>query len=155
MDSVEHVRQYLRQFGAENRIIEFTVSSATVSLAAQALACEEGRIAKTLSFMADSQPVFIVAAGNRRIDNGRFKQYFGCKAKMMTAEQLASLTGLHFGGVCPFALPDSIHVYLDQSLQSWDIVYPAAGNEASAVRVTPDELFRFSRAQAWIDVCKD
>lgn len=154
MSSTAHVREYLRQFDAEDRVIEFDVSSATVELAAKALGCEPGRIAKTLSFMAGDQPVFVVAAGDCRIDNPKYKARFGGKAKMMTAEQLESLTGLHFGGVCPFGLPDTVQVYLDESLRAYDIVYPAAGTESSAVRVTPDELERFSRAAAWVDVCK-
>ncbi|MBQ8159861.1 MAG: YbaK/EbsC family protein [Clostridia bacterium] len=154
MDSVEHVRRYLSQFGAEDRVIEFTVSSATVALAAQALGCEEGRIAKTLSFMAGTEPVLIVAAGDQRIDNRKYKARFGTKARMMRAEELEALTGLHFGGVCPFDIPDTVSIYLDESLRAWDIVYPAAGNEASAVRVTPEELERFSGAKGWVDVCK-
>lgn len=146
--------QYLSARGYGDRVQTFTVSSATVELAAQALGCEHGRIAKTLSFMAGEQAVFIVAAGDIRIDNSKYKQLFATKAKMMTAEQLDALTGLHFGGVCPFALPEAVDVYLDVSLQAYDIVYPAAGTESSAVRVTPEELFRFSRAKGWIDVGK-
>lgn len=154
MTSIEKVREYLRGFNAEDRVQEFEVSSATVELAAQALGCEPGRIAKTLSFMAGEQPVFIVAAGDVRIDNHKYKECFGAKAKMMTAEQLETLTGLHFGGVCPFALPEAVDVYLDVSLKAYDIVYPAAGSENSAVRVTPEELERFSRAKGWVDVGK-
>ena len=154
MSSTQHVRKYLRAFGAEDRVQEFDVSSATVELAARALGCEPGRIAKTLSFMAGDQPVFIVAAGDIRIDNRKFKDFFGVKAKMMTAEQLGTLSGLHFGGVCPFGLPEIIQVYLDESLKAYDIVYPAAGTENSAVRVTPEELFVFSHAIGWIDVGK-
>lgn len=154
MTSIEKVRAYLRGFDAEDRVQEFEVSSATVELAAKALGCEPGRIAKTLSFMAGEQPVFIVAAGDVRIDNHKYKERFGAKAKMMTAEQLDALTGLHFGGVCPFALPDAVDVYLDVSLKAYDVVYPAAGTESSAVRVTPEELERFSRAKGWVDVGK-
>lgn len=154
MDDTRHVREALSAFGAEDRVIEFEVSSATVALAAQALGCEEGRIAKTLSFMAGDEPVFVVAAGDRRIDNRKYKERFGAKAKMMTAEQLEGFTGLHFGGVCPFGLPDTVPVYLDESLRAWDIVYPAAGTERSAVRVTPEELETFSRARGWVDVTK-
>lgn len=153
--SVEAVRNYLRQFHAESRVIEFDVSSATVALAAQALHCESGRIAKTLSFMVGDQPILIVAAGDCRIDNHKYKQCFGTKAKMMTAEELDRFTGLHFGGVCPFAIPDGVDIYLDESLRAYDIVYPAAGSDNSAVKVTPQELERFSRAKAWVDVGKD
>ena len=154
MDTTQHVREYLRGFDAEDRVIEFTVSSATVTLAAQALGCEEGRIAKTLSFMAGEEPVFVVAAGDQKIDNSKYKKQFGTKAKMMTAEQLESIAGLHFGGVCPFGLPENVPVYLDESLKAWDVVYPAAGTEASAVRVTPQELEVFSKAKGWVDVTK-
>lgn len=153
--SVEGVRTYLKQFGAEDRVREFDVSSATVALAAQALGCEPGRIAKTLSFMVGDQPILIVAAGDCRIDNHRYKQRFGVKAKMMTAEEIDRFTGLHFGGVCPFGIPDGVDIYLDESLRAYDIVYPAAGSDNSAVKVTPAELERFSRAKAWIDVGKE
>lgn len=155
MTSIEHVREYLKQFGAEERVLEFDVSSATVELAAQALGCESGRIAKTLSFMAGEQPVFIVAAGDCRIDNRKYKQQFGCKARMMTAEELESLTGLHFGGVCPFGLPEAVAVYLDVSLRAYDHVYPACGSSNSAIRVTCEELERFSRCRGWVDVGKE
>jgi len=154
MDSVAHVRDYLAQYDASDRVIEFTVSSATVELAARALNCEPGRIAKTLSFMAGDRPIFLVAAGDRRIDNGKYKHTFSAKARMMTAEELESLTGLHFGGVCPFDLPEPAEVWLDESLKAYDIVYPAAGNEASAVRLTPEELEIWSRARGWCDVTK-
>lgn len=152
--SVDHVREYLRQFNAQDRILEFDVSSATVELAAQALHCEPGRIAKTLSFMVDEEPILIVFGGEARIDNRKYKQQFGCKAKMMTAEELDRFTGLHFGGVCPFGIPENVAIYLDESLRLYDPIYPAAGSENSAVRVTCDELERFSRAKGWIDVGK-
>ncbi len=155
MASTARVREYLRRFGAEDRVIEFEVSSATVSLAAEALGCEEGRIAKTLSFMAGEQPVLIVAAGDRRVDNGKFKRTFGAKGRMMTAEQLEAFTGLHFGGVCPFDIPADVGVYLDESLRKWDVVYPAAGTENSAVRLTVEELERYCLARGWVDVCKE
>ena len=154
MDTTAHVREYLRQFGAEDRVIEFTVSSATVALAAQALGCEAGRIAKTLSFMAGDQPLMIVAAGDRKIDNRKFKDRFHAKATMMSAEQLEGFTGLHFGGVCPFGLPENVPVWLDESLRAWDPLYPAAGTPSSAVRLSIEELERFSRAAGWVDVCK-
>ena len=154
MTPIERVRACLGAFGAEDRVIEFSVSSAMVELAAQALSCEPDRIAKTLSFMAGDRPVLIVCAGAHRIDNAKYKQRFGCKARMMTAEELERTTGLHFGGVCPFALPEDVEVWLDESLRAYDIVYPAAGSENSAVRLTPEELERFSRARGWVDVTK-
>ena len=152
--SVDHVREYLKQFQAEDRVLEFTVSSATVELAAAALNCEPGRIAKTLSFMVNDTPILIVFAGDARIDNPKYKHHFGVKARMMSAEQIEQYTGLHFGGVCPFGIPESIAIYLDESLRRFDPVYPAAGSSNSAVRVSCDELEQFSRAKGWINVSK-
>ena len=153
--SVDHVRDYLRQFGAQDRILEFEVSSATVALAAEALHCEPGRIAKTLSFMAGEQPMLIVFAGDARIDNRKYKDRFGVKAKMMTAEEIEGLTGLHFGGVCPFGIPETIDIYLDESLKRFDPVYPACGSSNSAIELTLEELERFSKARGWVDVGKE
>lgn len=152
--SVDHVREYLMQFDAEDRVLEFDVSSATVELAAAALHCEPGRIAKTLSFMVNDTPILIVFAGDARIDNPKYKHHFGAKAKMMTAEQIEQYTGLHFGGVCPFGIPENIAIYLDESLKRFDPVYPAAGSSNSAVRVSCKELEKFSRAKGWISVSK-
>ena len=153
--SVDHVREYLAQFGAQDRILEFDVSSATVALAAEALHCEPGRIAKTLSLMAGDQPLLIVFAGDARIDNRKYKDRFGVKARMMTAEEIERLTGLHFGGVCPFGIPETIDIYLDVSLRRFDPVYPACGSDNSAIEVTLEELERFSRAKGWVDVGKE
>ena len=152
--SVAHVKEYLAQFGAADRVMEFDVSSATVELAAAALGCEPARIAKTLSFMAGEKPLLIVMAGDMRIDNPKFKQQFAAKAKMMTAEQLETLTGLHFGGVCPFGIPEGIEIWLDESMRRFDTVYPACGSSNSAIELTLEELERFSRANGWIDVGK-
>ncbi|MGN0779891.1 MAG: YbaK/EbsC family protein [Aristaeellaceae bacterium] len=152
--SIAHVREYLNQFDAAERIIEFDVSSATVALAAEALHCEPGRIAKTLSFMVGETPMLIVFAGDARIDNRKYKQRFGTKAVMMKAEEIERFTGLHFGGVCPFGIPETVGIYLDESLRRFDPVYPAAGSDNSAVRVSLDELERFSRARGWVDVSK-
>lgn len=152
--SVAHVREYLAQFGAEDRILEFDVSSATVALAAEALHCEPGRIAKTLSFMAGDQPLLIVFAGDARVDNHKYKQRFGVKARMMTAEEIEHWTGLQFGGVCPFGIPKNLKIYLDESLKRFDPVYPACGSANSAIEVSLDELERFSQAAGWVDVGK-
>jgi len=152
--SVKAVKQYLSRFGMEERIRELSLSSATVELAAQALGVAPERIAKTLSFAKDDGCILIVAAGDARIDNPRFKAHFGMKAKMLSAEDALRLTGHAVGGVCPFALPEDVPVYLDESLKRFDIVYPAAGNAASAVRLTPEELFALSGAEKWIDVGK-
>ncbi len=153
-DSTAHVREALTPFGAQDRILEFDVSSATVELAAQALHCEGARIAKTLSFMADGKPLLIVLAGDARVDNAKYKHLFGCKAKMMTAEELEHYTGLHFGGVCPFGIPKEVAIYLDESLKRFTTVYPACGTDNSAIEVTPEELEKFSGAAGWIDVGK-
>ena len=153
--SIHHVREYLMQFDAADRVMEFPVSSATVELAAQALSCEPARIAKTLPFMAGEQPLLIVMAGDMRIDNHKYKLQFGAKARMMTAEQLESLTGLHFGGVCPFGIPENVEIWLDESLRRFDTVYPACGTSNSAIEVTMEELERFSGAKGWISIGKE
>ena len=152
--TIDDVRAYLRQFDAEHRVMEFDVSSATVELAAQALHCEGARIAKTLSFMVGERPVFIVMAGDARVDNSKFKHLFGCKARMMDAATLEHLTGLHFGGVCPFGVHDKVEIYLDESLRRFQTVYPACGSANSAIEVTLPELEAFSQARGWIDVGK-
>jgi len=152
--SVEIVKNYLAEYGLSERVIEFTVSSATVALAAAALGCEEAHIAKTLSFMQGDRAVLIVMAGDARVDNTRYKMRFSQKAKMLTPDEAIQYTGHAVGGVCPFALPDGVTVYLDESLLRFETVYPAAGSAASAVRMTPQELEKASRAAGWVDVCK-
>lgn len=132
----------------------FDVSSATVELAAQAIGCEGKQIAKTMSFLVDGKAVLIVTAGDTKIDNSKFKAMFRTKAKMLTPEQVTELTGHVIGGVCPFALSDDCRVFLDESLKRFDIVYPAAGTPASAVRLTPAELETYSRAAGWADLTK-
>ena len=153
--SVDHVKAYLTRFGADNRVMEFEVSSATVELAAVAVGCEAARIAKTLSYMVGETPVLIVTAGDSRIDNRRFKDQFAVKARMMTAEELDHHTGLQFGGVCPFGIPAHVAIYLDESLRRFETVYPACGSSNSAIEVTLDELEQFSCAKGWIHVTKD
>lgn len=152
--SVEKVKKYLERFGAQNRVMEFDVSSATVELAAAALNCEEGKIAKTLSFMLGEKPILIVTAGDARIDNKKYKTHFGAKAKMLTPEQAVELVGHAVGGVCPFAVNDGVKIYLDESLKKYDTVFPACGSGNSAIEVTIEELERFSGFEAWVDVCK-
>ena len=153
--SVESVKEYLKQYGLADRVMEFPVSSATVALAAEALHCEPALIAKTLSFLQNGKAVLIVMAGDVRVDNPKYKERFSCKAKMLTPEEAVELTGHPIGGVCPFDLPDDVTVYLDESLQRFDVVYPAAGSDSSAVRVTVDELYRASRCAGWVDVSKE
>ena len=138
--AIDKVKAYLRERGMEERVLEFDTSSATVELAAAAVGCEPARIAKTLSFHVGDRVALVVAAGDARIDNPKFKAQFGCKAKMLAADEAEPLIGHGVGGVCPFAVNDGVDVYLDESLRRFDVVYPAAGNAASAVRLTPDEL---------------
>ena len=152
--SIDRARAHLQALGLGERIIEFTVSSATVALAAQALGCEPAHIAKSLSFADGEGAMIIVAAGDARIDNAKFKQRFHMKASMLTPERVQALIGHAVGGVCPFGVNPGVPVYLDVSLKAFDIVYPACGNAASAVRLTPDELFAASGAVEWVDVCK-
>ena len=153
--AIERARNHLKSFDMAERILEFETSSATVELAAQALNCEPCRIAKTLSFMAGDRPILIVAAGDCRIDNRKFKDTFGVKAKMMSAEELERFTGLHFGGVCPFGIPENVTIYLDESLRRFSTVYPACGSSNSAIEVNLEELQRFSGASEWVNVGKD
>ena len=153
--SIEKVREYLKEFGKDKDVLEFDVSSATVELAAKALSLTPGHIAKTLSFEGkDGECILIVAAGDEKIDNRKFKDKFGFKAKMLSHDQALALTGHAVGGVCPFALPEGVKVYLDESLKRFEFVYPAAGSSNSAVKMTPDELYTASRALEWVDVCK-
>ena len=153
--AIEKVREYFRKYGIEDRIQEFDVSSATVELAAEALNCEPCRIAKTLAFKVDEAPVLIVAAGDARIDNPKYKAQFGTKAKMLTPDETASLTGHAVGGVCPFAVNDGAKIYLDISLKRFDTVFPACGSSNSAIELKIEELERYSSFISWIDVCKD
>ena len=153
--SIEKVKAYFAQFGMEGRVLEFPVSSATVELAAQALHCEPCRIAKTLSFAVGDTPVLIVAAGDARIDNHKYKARFATKAKMLTPEQAAQRIGHAVGGVCPFAVQPGVEVYLDVSLKRFDTVFPACGSSNSAIELTIPELERYSGYKNWVDVCKD
>lgn len=152
--SIEKVRAYFAQYGMESRILEFPVSSATVELAAVAVGCEPARIAKTLSFMVDGSPVLIVAAGDTKIDNPKYKAFFHAKAKMLSADEALTLIGHAVGGVCPFAVAENVKVYLDESLKRFDTVFPACGSSNSAIELNMEELEQFSGAICWIDVCK-
>jgi prolyl-tRNA editing enzyme YbaK/EbsC (Cys-tRNA(Pro) deacylase) len=152
--SIEKVKAYFAQYGMQERILEFPVSSATVELAAEALHCEPCRIAKTLSFMVGEKPVLIVAAGDTKIDNPKYKAQFGTKAKMLTPEQAETLVGHAVGGVCPFAVQPGVAVYLDASLKRFETVFPACGSSNSAIELTIPELERYSGYTAWVDVCK-
>ena len=152
--SIEKGRAYFRQFGMEDRVREFEVSSATVELAALALGVEGARIAKTLSFKKDDSCILILAAGDARIDNHKFKEKFRMKAKMLSPDEVLTLVGHPVGGVCPFGINDGIEVYLDESLRRFETVFPAVGSASSAIELDLDELFKYSNALEWIDVCK-
>lgn len=153
--SIQKVRAYFEQFGIAGRIREFEVSSATVDLAAVAVGVEGARIAKSLSFKVDDQPIIIVAAGDAKVDNSRYKAQFHTKAKMLTHEEAHELIGHDVGGVCPFALPENVKVYLDVSLKRFETVFPAAGSGNSAIELTCGELEQYSsNFQEWVDVCK-
>lgn len=152
--SIEKGRAYLRQRGYEDRVREFTVSSATVELAAQAVGCEPARIAKTLSFLVGEEAILIVAAGDAKIDNAKYKAQFHQKAKMLTPQQVLELVGHPVGGVCPFAIREGVAVYLDESLKRFETVFPACGSGNSAIQLTIPQLEETSRAAGWVDVCK-
>lgn len=153
--SVERVKEYLKRFGLDGRVIEFTVSSATVALAAEALHCEPGHIAKSLTFMVNGEPVMILASGDARIDNRKYKEEFGTKAKMLTPEDVKELIGHEVGGVCPFAVNEGVKVCLDKSLKKYDTVYPACGSSNSAIPLTIAELEKCSGYTKWVDVSKE
>lgn len=154
--AIEIVRDYFEQFGMQDKILEFDVSSATVELAAKVLGCEGARIAKSLSFMAaDAQAILVVAAGDARIDNAKYKKEFGLKAKMLAPNQVLELIGHAVGGVCPFAINEQVKVYLDESLKRFDTVFPACGSSNSAIELTMLELEKYAKPEKWVDVCKN
>jgi prolyl-tRNA editing enzyme YbaK/EbsC (Cys-tRNA(Pro) deacylase) len=153
--SIDKVKEYFKDFGIENRILEFEVSSATVKLAAEALGCLPERIAKTLSFKNGESCLLIVAAGDARIDNSKFKSTFGFKAKMPSGDEVEKLCGHAIGGVCPFAVKDGVKVYIDISLCRFSTVFPACGSSNSAIEMTIQELEKYSNCIEIIDVCKD
>ena len=153
--SIDNVRKYLARFNRENDILEFPVSSATVQLAAEALNVIPARITKTLALKDGDGCMVIAVAGDGKIDNKKFKTEFGFKAKMLSPEETLEMTGHAVGGVCPFALPEGVKAYCDISMKRFDTVFPACGSSNSAIEVTCDELFEYSNAVKWIDICKD
>lgn len=152
--AIEKVKEFFARHGMADRVLEFEVSSATVELAAQALNCEPRRIAKTLSFMVDGRPILIVAAGDAKIDNPKYKAQFAAKAKMLTPGEAETLVGHAVGGVCPFGLNEGVTVYMDESLKRFETVFPACGSGNSAIEPTILELEQYSGCAAWVDVCK-
>lgn len=153
--TIQKVRAYFKQFGLEDRISEFEDSSATVLLAAERLGVAPQRIAKTLSFMVGEEAVLIVAAGDAKIDNPKYKAMFQTKAKMLKGDEVEQFTGYGIGGVCPFDNPEGVKKYMDVSLKRFETVFPAAGTANSSVELTPEELFGYAKADAWVDLCKD
>lgn len=152
--AIEKVKEYFKQWGMENRIMEFDVSSATVELAARALNCAPERIAKTLSFKVDDRSILIVVAGDAKIDNQLYKARFGTKAKMLSPEEAISRIGHAVGGICPFGVNEGVEIYLDQSLKRFSTVFPACGSSNSAIELTIGELEKYSNYREWVDVCK-
>ena len=152
--SIDRVKAYFRELGIEEKVQELAESSATVELAAQALGVEPGRIAKTLSFMVDGSPILIVAAGDVKIDNAKYKKFFGAKAKMLTPDEAVNLIGHAVGGVCPFAVNEGVTIYLDESLKKFVTVFPACGSSNSAIELTMEELEKYSLYKEWVNVCK-
>ena len=154
--SIEKVREYMKQFNMEGRILEFPVSSATVELAAEAVGVIPARICKTLSFRSPEGCILVETAGDARIDNSKFKQFFGFKASMLSPEEVFDYTGHQVGGVCAFAIGrNDVKVYTDVSMKRFDTVFPACGSDNSAIELTCDEIHALSKALEWIDVCKD
>ena len=152
--SMERARAHLEKFGFQDRIQEFTESSATVELAAQRLGVEPARIAKTLSFKVEDHAILIVAAGDVKIDNPKYKAAFHTKAKMLSHDEVEELTGHMVGGVCPFGVKEGVEVYLDESLKRFTTVFPAVGTPASAIELTIPELEQLSGYTQWVNVCK-
>lgn len=153
--SLIKVKDYFKKYGIEDRIIELDVSSATVELAANALGCEPKEIAKSLGFIVNNKPILVIAAGDARIDNSKFKEYFKEKASMIPFERVNELIGHEVGGVCPFGINDNVEVYLDASLKRFKTVFPACGSSNSAIELTIEELETYSKYLSWIDVCKE
>lgn len=153
--SIERAKNHLAKWGADTRVLEFDVSSATVELAAVAVGTEPARIAKTLSFkLSDDSVILIVAAGDTKIDNKKYKEKFSCKAKMLAFDEVEPLIGHAVGGVCPFGINEGVKVYLDESLRRFETVYPAAGGSNTAIELTLEELEEYSNSECWIDISK-
>jgi len=152
--SIEKVRAYFAQYGIADRVREFDGSTATVELAAQAAGVEPGRIAKSLSFKLEGRTILVVTAGDRKVDNGKYKTVFGGKAKMLTADEVVERIGHAVGGVCPFAVNEGVEVYLDRSMGRFETVLPAAGSANSCIELTLPELERYAKTDKWVDVCK-
>lgn len=152
--AIELVKEYFKRFGMEYKILEYEASSATVELAASVLNVEPARIAKTLSFKKEEDCLLVVAAGDTKIDNAKFKRTFGVKAKMLSSDEVEEKVGHAIGGVCPFGIPENVLVYLDISLKRFDTVFPACGSSNSAIELTCEEIYTYAKGVEWVDVCK-
>ncbi|MEB2281392.1 YbaK/EbsC family protein [Lysinibacillus xylanilyticus] len=152
--AIEKVREHLAQWNVQHKIQELNESSATVELAAQALGCEPERIAKSLSFLVNDCAILIVAAGDAKVDNAKFKAAFGTKAKMLGKDEVLEKIGHDVGGVCPFGVNEGVAIYLDESLKRFTTVFPACGSSNSAIELTISELETYTPYKEWIDVCK-
>ena len=150
--SEKNVTKYFTKLGIQNKIITLNQSAATVALAAQALNCEEKQIAKSLTFWLNDQPIMIVCAGNAKVDNKKFKETFGIKAKMLTPLEVETHIGHKVGGVCPFGIKDGVKVFLDESLKQMEVVYPSAGNVNVVTKLTIEELAKYSNFTKWVCV---
>lgn len=153
--SVEVVKEYFKKFGIEDKVMEFPVSSATVEDAAKALNCEGKRIAKTMSFIVDDNPILVVMAGDAKVDNPKYKSRFNTKAKMIKGDEVENLIGFAPGGVCPFGINEGVKVYLDESLKRFDTVFPACGSSNSAIELNIEELEKYSGSTEWVDIGKE
>ena len=152
--ALDKVIEYFKTFNIENRILVLEESTATIDLAAKALNIEGQRVAKSLTFKTDDKVIMIITAGDAKIDNAKYRHFFGCKAKMLTVDEVKEFIGHEVGGVCPFAINDGVDVYLDESLKRFETVFPACGSSNSAIELSIDELYQYSNALRWIDVCK-
>ncbi|SHH82936.1 Cys-tRNA(Pro) deacylase, prolyl-tRNA editing enzyme YbaK/EbsC [Sporobacter termitidis DSM 10068] len=152
--SIETARAHFRMYGIEDRVMEFDASSATVELASRALCVHIARISKTLAFKTDKGCMLIICSGDARVDNKKFKDFFNFKPKMLVADEVNEMVGHPVGGVCPFGIKEGIPVYLDESLLRFDTVFPAAGSPSSAIELSIDELFKYSKAKGWVDVSR-
>lgn len=153
--SIEDVRRYFKTIGLENQIIEFQCTTATVDLAADALGVIPARICKTISFKGENGCILIQTAGDAKINNKKFKDQFGLKARMLPHEEVLNYTGHEVGGVCAFAvINNNVDIYCDESMKRFETLYPACGSSNSAIKLSPEEIYEFSNANAWVDVCK-
>ncbi len=153
--SIEKARKYLKKYGLDHKVMEFEVSSATVEKAAKAIHCKEQEIAKTLSFIVEDKAILIVASGDSKVDNSKYKAEFHTKAKMIPFDDVEKMVGHAVGGVCPFGINDDVEIYLDTSLKKLETAYPACGSSNSAIKLTLDQLEKITNYKKWVDVCKD